>query len=251
MAARKSKVRALILRVAAIAGVGLFSSGCLTYKWNAVLVDNVAKSSDPTAGNPKNELPTYLHVTYSPGNPNEFLFLNKSKESIAVSYKDSVAEIVGQSYRVVPGTTRVLNADRDPPDTPIAPGTVARVSFYMPGSDLAQASLDAGLSYTFRVAIKRADKTDKAVIHDAPKGPVRDRCLSVKGARYRVDTHDCRLPFTSEAADRDRWLCYSTGIFSGGWCWFVKPTSDDTAAAQVTAKKLLGQEAAAAYIGRD
>lgn len=203
-------------------------AGCLTYRWEASVPENllVAKSNDSSA-------PKFAKIegVKDPTRRNHFQVTNESKKMISVSFKQSVIEIDGKSYRVLSGSTINMNRDRESPDTPIAPNTVAEVSFY-PEDGIAKSIVINGTSeITYRIALRQDEgKPEYAILRQSK---------AVGGE------------FTTKVNDRDKWGCIITGIFYGGWCWFVKPNDEDRKQAEERGKDLYGPNAKISFVKKE
>lgn len=225
-------------RVFIISALAVSLSGCFVYHWEAYQEREVEVDAKPQPALPGNELPKYLRVERTGLAANEFLFFNDSDEMIFVEFRNSAAQFGNTSHRVVSGASRVINTDRDSPDTPIAPKTSAKVAFYTPDEGEIMSSLrvmNVGHGI-YRIAIRRqSGKTDFAVIHSRanPKPEKTKTEEFLKGT------------FTTGAPAEDRWLCYLSAFV---FCPFIEPS--DYSEALAIAKKKFGDDVEVRYVGK-
>lgn len=214
--------------------VAATTSGCLTYKWKVTEAD--LKVEAPIKEAAKDQVPAFAEIKHFGKNANHFFVTNKSQEVIFVSYASSVAEVL-TSVRVISGETMGMHKDRDSPDTPIAPGSSAEVSFYSDDKLTSALMVDPGeATYTLRIALK------------GPGGKLDYAIMNCSGSGKKVDEGPM---VRTHAGAADQLACYLTGIIYGGWCWFVSPGDKDTDIAKKAAKEKYGDKAGIEYAGRE
>ena len=215
----------------------------MTYRWEAqVPVEVTKKKSTPTKPRPKDVIPKFVTVEalakHSEILGNRFSVKNTSDEMVYVSYKNSVIEFLGRSYRVISGETIGINKDRDSADTPIAPNSKASISLFTQ-DEIVSSQMDNPKLFTYRIAFRReGKKTEYAVIY--PDRPDRNDEPS-----NEVTT------FTTEVATKDKLWCFATAVFYGGWCWFVAPRDTDILEAEKTGKNLFGPNTSIKFLERE
>lgn len=209
-----------------ISGLGL--QGCLSYTWNAMPEPGAAVATRPAdPGAPSAETPLAAPATnlvVRALNNHDLEVTNKGLSVEYVSPQRSVVEFGGRSYMLVSGETRVLEANLQQRDIPVAPGAITKVSLYRPDG-----LVPDDMPVRFRVAV--ADGAGAMVSH-----------VIVDVERFR---------FSTEVQKSDRVWCYVTAIFYGGYCWFISPDEADWAAARERANKLAGKNVTVEYAGRD
>lgn len=222
----------------------LFSS-CMTYRWEAkVPVEVTTKKSTPTKPRPNNVIPKFVTVEalakHSKILGNRFSVKNNSDEMVYVSYKNSVIEFLGSSYRVISGETIGINKDRDSADTPIAPNSTADISLFTQDDIISSQMKTDPKLFTYRIAFRReGKKTEYAIIYpDRKDDPSEDVTTDVNS-------------FTTEVASKDKLLCFATAVFYGGWCWFIAPSDTDILEAEKTGKKLFGPNTTIRFLDRE
>ena len=202
--------------------VTLTLSSCLSYRWEAhKSEDSLAERETPEG--PADVVPKFVTITSIKSPANHFTITNHSTEVIYVSFKQSVVDFAGRSWRVISGDTIKLHSDRDSPDLPIAPKTFAVVSFYSDDRDTAARMVDGSALINYRIAVREGDKkTETAILygHNAP-----NKLITL---------------FTTKVGRTDRVACYITAIAYGGWCWFIQPNLEDYKIAEHKALGLFG-----------
>ena len=200
-----------------LATVALAVQGCLTYRWRAVDPNAPTMANAPASG----------PIAVSPlVRPHKFRIDNASGGTVYVSPQRSTVSYYGNSRGLVSGDSLVVHADLTHADIPVAPGTSAEFSLYIPGEAMPEAPL------LFNVAVlDDASHVDHLVVH--------------------VDNGPAGVQFTTRASDGDRIACYITGILYGGWCWFAGPGAEAKQEAERIAKERVGPAARVEYVGRE
>lgn len=225
----------MIARMILLISTSLTFTSCLTYRWQAHVPEDQLASPAPKPVQPANQVPKFVKIEPMKSRGNHFMVSNLSQEMVYVSYKQSVVEFAGSSYRVVSGETRGINRDRDSPDTPIAPNTTAEVSFYTEDNTTSELMQKGSAAINYRVAIRKEDKKPKyAILHGTSADEKKEK----------------ELLFTTESQGNNRLACYITGILYGGWCWFVHPTEEDHKIAEEKGKSKYGPQTTVEYQGR-
>ncbi len=198
----------------------LTSFSCTTYRWQAEL---------PEVVDAARKVPKFVKID-STARRNHFKVTNLTDDMVTVSYRQSVIQVGDSSLRAISGETRGINTDRDSPDIVIAPRTASEISLYSEDSDKSQKIVRGTLrDVKFRIAMKLADKPmEYAIISGEPSNE-----------------------FTTEASQHEKMFCYLTGLFYGGYCWFIRPSEDDRAEAKRRAEEIFNTKVKEIrYLGR-
>ncbi|HMQ11007.1 MAG TPA: hypothetical protein PKC21_08420 [Oligoflexia bacterium] len=201
----------------------LTTTSCSTYRWKGVIhrPENDIR--------PKNIIPESIEISQDITRLNHFWIKNRSSDVVYVSFSDSVAEFEGQSYRLVSGTTKKIHSAMQSPDQPIAPNTVAEVSFYSDDELITSKLVNPKELVKYRIAFKSSENKAYAIY-------------------YSQDLTEI-IEFTTPIAKSDKIACYITGIVYGGWCWFISPNENDKNKALNEANKL-GADNKIKYLGK-
>lgn len=151
---------------------------------------------------------------------NHFLIINNTNKDLFIEYEKSSMIKNNLSSRVISGEQRDLEISKIVPDRIIAAGTEAEVSFYNTNSEEDSSTYDK-LIISYRVADK-SYKIEKYM----PLRFGRD-IDNIGTVEYVNVTHKI--------------LCYTTAIFYGGFCWFIKygePEDNDYAGAKLKAASI-------------
>lgn len=180
---------------------------CTTYRWKAELPEVVDTSR---------KIPKFVKIE-STGRRNHFKVTNLTDDMVTVSYRQSVIQVGDSSLRAISGETRGINTDRESPDLVIAPKTASEISLYSEDSDKSQKIVNGKMKdVKFRIALKWAEK------------PV----------EYAIIEGGSINEFTTEANQNEKILCYATGIFYGGYCWFLRPSEEERIQAKKQAEEI-------------
>ena len=132
---------------------------------------------------------------------NHFLIINNTSEDVFIEYEKSSMITNNMSYRVISGEQRDLEVSKIIPDRIVAAGTEAEVSFYNASSVEDSSSFDK-VNISYRIA---------------------DKSYRIEKFRTLRFVKDIEKIGTVEYVNvTHKILCYTTALFYGGYCWFIK-----------------------------
>ncbi len=215
-------IRRITLFVAVLALVAP-AAGCFSFRWVAV-----APTAAPVGGRAE-ELevdaawvapPGKVSLTNGSSHPRSFSprlsTVQAGTRTFAVATAFEVARTETSSAR------RVVT--RDP--VTLAPWATQTMNLYP-----ADGVFPAGAPLHWRLSIS-----------DAEGGPATMLPLEVSPPAERV--------YVTRAGTADRVMCYVTGLFYGGWCWFIRPGEDDLGLVTEKARAELGDRVEVKYLDR-
>ncbi len=165
------------------------------------------------------------------GGSNHFKISNSSDEQVFVSFANSVIEVNGASYRAINGNTQRLAKNMSSPDVPIAPGSYTNLGFYTEDEEINALILLMGAKFTIAVRGEKSKKTSKFVLNTKVKATDSGEILT-------------------EIPTIDRYICYATFVYFGGYCWFLTPGVEDYLKASETASEQFGGDWEVHYVDR-
>ena len=233
----------LMLRSASLFFIVNVFSGCLAYKWKVFF-----PAPEKVVGPKKSSLKIIKAIEglsielESEYKANHFVFKNNTDDILFVDFSSSVATPISwawTSIRLVSGKTKNLNRDRVSPAEPLAPGTMAEISFY---SSDKRDDLRLAKFARFRVAVRsKSLDGELKIVEFESSARLRAKRIS-PGFRSKT--------IVTPVSSGDKWGCYITAIFYGGWCWLIESGPEDEEIALEKAKEKYGEKATVRFLQR-
>ena len=210
------------LRLLAGTAVAALLSACTTMNFSAYKFEKLGVET--------------VRVVPKEGTPWGYDIYNETDDDLLLSFQKSAFVLNGDSYRVVSGDSKIIKMDQASTDVPVAPQAKTSVIFLPP--DLLNLKYDKGWKIEWKQYPKDGDKYEFRFVFAKNDGKVLRSTLS--GTVHA---------FHAPVSDANKYACWGTAIFYGGWCWFL-PTSSDLAAGSESAKKKYGEDVIVEYRNR-